>query len=164
MVKNLPANAGDTGSIPGPGRSHTLQSSQAQAPQLLSLCPGAQEQQPRAQVTFTEVHTLRARARQPEKPPQRETARRSWRAVLAAMQHVEELCCYCCCGHRITPNSSECPPTQHCHWINTQTAPLAAGGSTARGGAPHNAFRLEHPPLPFFSPVRQTYSGKSIGG
>ena len=22
MVKNLPANAGDTGSIPGPGRSH----------------------------------------------------------------------------------------------------------------------------------------------
>ena len=25
-VKNLPANAGDTGSIPGPGRSHMLQS------------------------------------------------------------------------------------------------------------------------------------------
>ena len=24
MVKNLPANAGDTGSIPGPGRSHML--------------------------------------------------------------------------------------------------------------------------------------------
>ena len=26
MVKNPPANAGDTGSIPGPGRSHMLQS------------------------------------------------------------------------------------------------------------------------------------------
>ena len=26
MVKNLPANAGDTGSIPGPGRSHMPQS------------------------------------------------------------------------------------------------------------------------------------------
>ena len=26
MVKNLPANAGDTGSSPGPGRSHMLQS------------------------------------------------------------------------------------------------------------------------------------------
>ena len=26
VVKNLPANAGDTGSIPGPGRSHMLQS------------------------------------------------------------------------------------------------------------------------------------------
>ena len=26
VVKNLPANAGDTGSIPGPGRSHTLRS------------------------------------------------------------------------------------------------------------------------------------------
>ena len=27
VVKNLPANAGDTGSIPGPGRSHMLRSS-----------------------------------------------------------------------------------------------------------------------------------------
>ena len=26
VVKNPPANAGDTGSSPGPGRSHTLQS------------------------------------------------------------------------------------------------------------------------------------------
>ena len=26
MVKNPPANAGDTGSFPGPGRSHVLQS------------------------------------------------------------------------------------------------------------------------------------------
>ena len=26
VVKNLPANAGDTGSIPGPGRSHMPQS------------------------------------------------------------------------------------------------------------------------------------------
>ena len=26
VVKNLPANAGDTGSIPGPGRSHMLPS------------------------------------------------------------------------------------------------------------------------------------------
>ena len=48
VVKNLPANAGDTGSIPGPRRSHTLQSKQvpyttaiepvllSQEPQLLS--------------------------------------------------------------------------------------------------------------------------------
>ena len=27
VVENPPANAGDTGSIPGPGRSHMLQSS-----------------------------------------------------------------------------------------------------------------------------------------
>ena len=27
VVKNPPANAGDTGSSPGPGRSHVLQSS-----------------------------------------------------------------------------------------------------------------------------------------
>ena len=35
MVKNLPANAGDTGSTPGPGRSHVPQSNEAHAPQLL---------------------------------------------------------------------------------------------------------------------------------
>ena len=35
MVKNLPANAGDTGSSPGPGRSHTPQSNKARVPQLL---------------------------------------------------------------------------------------------------------------------------------
>ena len=37
MVENLPANAGDTGSSPGLGRSHMPQSSWAHEPQLLSL-------------------------------------------------------------------------------------------------------------------------------
>ena len=37
MVENLPANAGDTGSSPGLGRSHMPQSSYAREPQLLSL-------------------------------------------------------------------------------------------------------------------------------
>ena len=37
MVENLPANAGDTGSSPGLGRSHMPQSSWAREPQLLSL-------------------------------------------------------------------------------------------------------------------------------
>ena len=36
VVKNPPANAGDTGSVPGPGRSHMPQSNKARAPQLLS--------------------------------------------------------------------------------------------------------------------------------
>ena len=35
VVKNPPANAGDTGSIPGPGRSHMPRSNYARAPQLL---------------------------------------------------------------------------------------------------------------------------------
>ena len=35
-VKNLPANAGDTGLIPGRGRSHTLRGNQAGVPQLPS--------------------------------------------------------------------------------------------------------------------------------
>ena len=43
VVKNLPANAGDMGSIPDPGGSHMLWSDEAHAPQLLSLCSRAQE-------------------------------------------------------------------------------------------------------------------------
>ena len=41
VVKNPPAHAGDTGSSPGPGRSHMSRSNQARAPQLLSLCSRA---------------------------------------------------------------------------------------------------------------------------
>ena len=37
VVKNLPANAGDTGSNPGPGRSHMPQGNEAHVSQLLSL-------------------------------------------------------------------------------------------------------------------------------
>ena len=51
VVNNPPANAGDTGSIPGPGRSHMSWVKEAHAPQLLRLCP-------------------RACALQQEKPPQ----------------------------------------------------------------------------------------------
>ena len=36
-VKNPHASAGDTGSIPDPGRSHMPRSNEARAPQLLSL-------------------------------------------------------------------------------------------------------------------------------
>ena len=37
MVENLPANAGDTGSSPGLGRSHMPRRDKAREPQLLSL-------------------------------------------------------------------------------------------------------------------------------
>ena len=37
MVENLPANAGDTGSSPGLGRSHMPRSNKVHEPQLLSL-------------------------------------------------------------------------------------------------------------------------------
>ena len=37
VVENLPANAGDTGSSPGLGRSHMPQSGWAREPRLLSL-------------------------------------------------------------------------------------------------------------------------------
>ena len=54
VVKNPPANAGDTSSSPGPRRSHM-----PRTPQLLS---------PRA--TTTEAHVPRVHALQQEKPPQ----------------------------------------------------------------------------------------------
>ena len=56
MDKNMPANAGDTVSIPGPGRFHMLQTSEADASQLLSLC-----------ATITEASAPRACALQQEK-------------------------------------------------------------------------------------------------
>ena len=73
VVKNLPAIAGDTGSSPGPGRSHMLRSNKARAPQLLSLRSRASEPQLLSMcATTTEAHAPRARAPQQEKPPQRE--------------------------------------------------------------------------------------------
>ena len=71
VVKNPPANAGDTGSIPGLGRFHMPQSNSARVPQLLNLCSRALEPQllsPRA--TTTEAHAHRAHAPQQEKPLQ----------------------------------------------------------------------------------------------
>ena len=41
VVKNLPANAGDTGSIPGPGRCHMPRGNEVCVPQPLGLCSGA---------------------------------------------------------------------------------------------------------------------------
>ena len=48
VVENLPANAGDTGSSPGLGRSHMPRSNYAREPQLLrlrvwSLCSATRE-------------------------------------------------------------------------------------------------------------------------
>ena len=84
-----PANAGDTGSSPGPGGSRMPWSSWAREPQLLGLRSRAREPQllsPRA--TTAEAHAPGARALQRERPPQWEAcalqwgvapARRNWR-------------------------------------------------------------------------------------
>ena len=58
VVKNPPANAGDMGLIPGPGRFHMPRSNYARAPQLLS---------PHA--ATAEARAPRAHAPQQEKPP-----------------------------------------------------------------------------------------------
>ena len=64
VVKNLPANAGDTGLILDLGRSHMLQSNQARLPQLLSLCSRARKLQ------LPKPKHPRACAQQQEKPTQ----------------------------------------------------------------------------------------------
>ena len=65
VVENLPANAGDTGSSPGPGRSHMPWSNKARAPQLLSLRSRAREPQLLSPcATTTEARTPRAHAPQ----------------------------------------------------------------------------------------------------
>ena len=43
VVENLPADAGDTGLIPGLGGSRMTQSNQAHVPQLLKLTPCNEE-------------------------------------------------------------------------------------------------------------------------
>ena len=71
MAENPPACAGDTGSIPGPGRSHMWRSNWARAPQLLSLRSRAREPQLLSPLTATtEAHAPRARAPQQKKPPE----------------------------------------------------------------------------------------------
>ena len=70
VVKNPPAGAGDTGSSPGPVRSHMLQSNEARAPQLLILCSRACKPQLLSPcATTTEACAPRARAPQQEKSP-----------------------------------------------------------------------------------------------
>ena len=71
VVGSLPANAGDTGSSPGPGRSHMPWSNWAHAPQLLSLRSRARKAQLLSLcATPTEARVPRAHAPQQEKPPQ----------------------------------------------------------------------------------------------
>ena len=71
VVKNPPANAGDTSSSLGLGGSHMPRINWARAPQLLSLRSGAHKPQvlsPHA--TTAEARVPRACALQWEKPPQ----------------------------------------------------------------------------------------------
>ena len=82
VVKNPPANAGDTGSIPGPGRPRMPQSNWACAPQLLSLHSRACEPQLLSlRATTTEARVPRAHAPQQEKLPQWEILAPQWRVA-----------------------------------------------------------------------------------
>ena len=58
VVKNPPVKAGDTGSIPVPGRPHVPQGNSALEPQLLSLYSRAGELQQARQAQW-EAHALK---------------------------------------------------------------------------------------------------------
>ena len=67
--ENPPANVWDTGSIPGLGRFHMLQSNQVLVPQLLSLC--SRTHQPQLLKPMCRTLVLRnKRSRLNEKPAQ----------------------------------------------------------------------------------------------
>ena len=92
MVKNLPANAGGTGSSPGPGRSYMPQSNQAHVPQLLSLFSKAQQPQLLSlSATTTEACTPRDRAPQQEKPPQMRSPHTATKSSPRSLQ-LEKAC------------------------------------------------------------------------
>ena len=85
VVQNPPANAEDTGSSPGLGRSHMPWSNQARVPQLLSLHARAREPQLLSPLaTTTEACTPRVHAPQQEKPPQWEARAPQGRVALLA--------------------------------------------------------------------------------
>ena len=88
MDKNLPANAGDTGWSPGPGRSHMPWSNKACAPQLLSLLSRAREPQLRSlSATTIEAHVPRVHA-----PQQRDaTAMRNLRTATKSSPRSPQL-------------------------------------------------------------------------
>ena len=81
VVKNLPANAGDTGSSPGPGRSHMPRSNKAHVPQLLSLRSRAHALQQREATTMRSPRTATKRS---PRSPQLEKARVQQRRPSAA--------------------------------------------------------------------------------
>ena len=84
VVKNPPANAGDTGLSPGPGRSHMPQSNKTHAPQQLSLHSRTQKPQLLSPcATTTEACAPRAHALLQEKPLQWEACAPQWRAAPA---------------------------------------------------------------------------------
>ena len=71
VVENLPAEAGDTGSSPGPGGSHMPRSNWAREPQLLGLCSRACEPQLLSlSATTTEARAPRAHVPQQGRPLQ----------------------------------------------------------------------------------------------
>ena len=87
VLKNLPASAGDMGSIPDLGGFHMSQSNETRAPQLLSLRSRTREPQLlRSRATTTEACSPRACA------PQREaTSMRSPRTATKSSPHYPQL-------------------------------------------------------------------------
>ena len=96
MVKNPPANARDTGSIPGPGRVYMPRGNWACKPQLLDLCYCTCEPQllmpmgSRACAPQQEVTAVRSRCTSGKDEPPATTTRESPRAATDT-QHNQKL-------------------------------------------------------------------------
>ena len=91
LVKNPPANAGDTGSSPGLGRSHMLQSNKACAPQLLSLHSRARKPQLLSQHASTTEACSTGLLLAPCSTTREATAMRSWRTATKSSPRSPQL-------------------------------------------------------------------------
>ena len=85
-IKNQPANAGDTGSVPSPGRFHMLQSTEAHYTTATEPASRAWEPQPLGPVCS------RACALQQEKPPQPGAHRPQLESSPCSLQLEKSLC------------------------------------------------------------------------
>ena len=79
VVKNQPANAGDTGSSPGRGRSHMPRSNEARAPQLLSPCAANIEARtPRAPALQREATSMKSPRTPTKSSPHSPQLEKAW--------------------------------------------------------------------------------------
>ena len=87
VVKNLPANTGDTDYIPNPGSCHMPRKRKIHVPQLLSLCSIQELKLLSPRATSTEAHSPKS----PCSTTREATAVRSWCTTLERNPHSPQL-------------------------------------------------------------------------
>ena len=142
MDKNLAANAGDTGLIPGPGRSHMQQSNQACELQLLGPAPRAraprQETPPQWEARAPQLESCPGHCswREPAQQ-QRPTQPRRKRVIFKKLHTFKKKELHFCGEKRLFTshaNPGSASVSGNCRLIRPEAGAMAAA-SNALGGA-----------------------------